>query len=322
MIGLFVIIALVMIRSQAQDITANVQNTAPTIAGGTAKLCPGATASDNTSISNCTNVSPLTLTAGGTTNVSYVVQVSDDNGIDDVNSTATGVYFDSTVANAACTADNNDCYRQNNACTKITPTINSTTAWFRCNYTVQYYANDSINWNGFLRVEDTTAGFDTDTTYSNTIAKLIAGTFPTVNFGTVALGFTTNSTNNQDVLHANNGNVLLDINTRLDDTDADAQVDCTTGGIPDDNFTFDNDEINGDVAFGSAARTLTVASPGGIDLDINIASRTDDSSAQGPNNPRVAGDDFAYSYWNIQVPTSGVLGSCSEELLVSFKEAP
>lgn len=325
LIGLFVIVALVMIRSQAQDITASVNNAAPTISGGTAKLCPGNTSSDNASISGCTDISSLTLIAGTTTSVSYVVQVADDNGTDDINAAATGVFYHSVNGgSASCTADNNDCYRDDESCFKIEPTIDSTTAWYRCDHTVEYYTDPTPgaeNWVHSLEVTDVGTSSDTDTTYTTEIAELVAGTFPTVAYGTVALGFSSATGTNQDVTHDNNGNVILDITVALDDTDTNAAVDCSTGTIPVANFDFNTDNGGGgDTGFGGTGVTALATSA--QDLNIDVAQRTNDSSAQGPNNPFVSGDDIAYSYWNISVPSSGVLGSCQEELNVTFKQSP
>ena len=321
LIGLFVFIALVMIRSQAQDITATINNAAPTISGGTAKLCAGTTTGDNASISACSDLASVTLTAGSTLSVSYFVTVSDTNGIDDVDATATGVYYKSTTT-SGCTADNNNCYRDDATCAKITPTISSTSAWFRCDYALEYYTDETVsagNWVGYLTVADAATASASDSTYTNEVAKLVAGTFPTVAFGSVALGFQSATGDNQDVTHKNNGDIILDIQAALDNTDTNSAVDCSTGTIPVGNFTFDTDQDLGDVGYATATYTLTTTAQ---DLNIDIAQRTNDTASQGPNNPVVAGDDQMYSYWNISVPSTGVLGSCTEALNVTFKEAP
>lgn len=327
LIGAFVIIALVMIRSEAQDITATINNVAPVPDGASDKICLGSTTGDNASISACSELTSITLTAGTTTSISYFVQVSDTNGIDDVEATGTGVMFDDNTQTSACTDDNNDCY-SDSACAKITPAIDATTAWFRCDFSLQYYANPTTaagEWDVSFSVDDNAAATGTLSTYTTEVDELVAGTFPTVAYGTVALGFTSATGDNQEVTHTNNGNVTLDIQVALDDDDTNAAVDCTTGEIDVTNFTFDRDQSGtpGDLGYSAATKTLATTAQ---DIDIDISQRTNDSAVQGPTNPRISygagGDDSAYSYWNINVPASGVLGSCSEELNVTFKQAP
>lgn len=321
LIGLFVIIALVMIRSQATDITATVNNSAPTVSN--VKLCAGATASSNAGISGCSDITSVTLTAGTTTAVSLVAQVTDANGTDDLDTVATNVFYHSDTT-SACSADNNDCYTNDAECYQITPVIDSTNAWYRCDMALEYFTDDSTDgaeeWDQSFLVEDAADAQGTYTTYTTEVAELVAGTFPDVAFGSVALGFSSVAANNQDVTHQHTGNVdALDITVALDNTDTNSAVDCSTGTIPVGNFDFDTDNGgSGDGDQGDGTALTTSAQ----DLDIDIAQRTNDGSSQGPTNPFNAGDDQAYSYWNILVPSTGVLGSCSETLNVTFKEAP
>lgn len=290
------------------------------------KLCAGATASSNAAISGCSDITSVTLTAGTTTAVSLVAQVTDANGTDDLDAVATNVFYHDTNASggAGCTADNNDCYTNDAECYQITPVIDSTNAWYRCDMALQYFTDDSTDgveeWAQSFLVEDAADAQGTYTAYTTEVAELVAGTFPDVAFGSVALGFTSTVADNQEVTHQHTGNVdALDIQVALDNTDTNSAVDCSTGTIPVGNFDFSTDNGgSGDVGYGNGT-TLTTSAQ---DMDIDIAQRTNDGSSQGPNNGYVSGDDQAYSYWNIDVPTSGVLGSCTEALNVTFKEAP
>ena len=317
LIGLFVIIALIMIRTQAQDVTVDISNATPTLSGGTAKIIAGTTASTDGAITAAGNVDPITLTAGTTTAYSFVITATDTNGVADLDTEATGIYFEDTTT-AACSADNNDCYRDipgaAEACQKVA--IDATNTWYRCDFQLEYYTNASSDgaeaWDVDFSVEDAADAGATYTAYTNEISELVAGTFPTVAFGSLALGASTTAGTNQDVTHQNQGNDVIDYDVNLDD----ATIDCTTGTIPVGNVGWSTDVGGGDADSGSDDNTLTAVAQ---DLDIDIAVRTADGGTAGPNNPVVGGDDSVYSYWNISIPASGVLGSCTEGLTVAAK---
>jgi hypothetical protein len=252
--------------------------------------------------------------------------VTDTNGTDDLDAVASSVFYHSVNAGggAGCTADNNDCYVNDAECYQITPVIDSTNAWYRCDMSLQYFTDDSTDgaevWASSFLVEDAADAQGTDTSYTTEVAELVAGTFPDVAFGSVALGFSSVIADNQNVTHQHTGNVdALDIAVALDNTDTNSAVDCATGTIPVGNFDFDVDNSGGggDGDQGDGV-TLTTSSQA---MGIDIAQRTNDGASQGPTNPFSAGDDQAYSYWNILVPSTGVLGACTEALNVVFSEA-
>lgn len=317
-VGLIVIAVVFLFRSEAQDITLDITNVAPTISN--VKMCLGSTASDNASISGCSSISNVNLTANSTTDLSLFFQASDSNGVDDLGSTATGVYYLSTTT-SGCTADNNDCYRDDATCQKITPTIDGTDAWYRCDMAVEYYALHSVGapvWNAYVGVLDQGSLLTTSDAYLNEITYLVAGTFPTVDFGSLALGYTSTAGDNIQTAHQNLGNTVADIRVSMSNTDTNEEIDCDLGGIPDSNVKFDYDDLNGDVGYASAGVTLESQGVGYSDLNLDLAVRTNDSSPEGPNNPAQAGDDIEYIYWNITVPTSGVGGTCTEELIATY----
>lgn len=325
-IGLIVVAGVLLIRSQAQNVTTTVSNSAPTVSNE--KLCVGSTASTNAGISACSDLAAsINLTAGTTTDFSYVIQVTDLNGTGDLDTTATAVLYhtgDSDTGDDTCTSDNNNCYRNDATCSQITPVIDATNAWYRCDVSMEYYSLYTIgsggNWFGSFLIEDAADAQGTDDSYLGLVQRLTAATFPTVSFGAVNLGFVSVAGDNIEVAHQNNGNYPFDMRVLLDDDDADDAIDCATGIIPVGNVKFDHDDLSGDVGYASASRTLIAQGSGVGDVDIEVANRTNDSSAQGPNNPDVAGDDIRYTYWNISVPTSGIQGACTEELNVSVFE--
>lgn len=317
----------IFIRSQATNVTLEVNNSAPTVSGS--KLCVGSTASTNAGISACSDIPTVTLTAGSALDVSYVAQVTDSNGTNDLAATATGVLYhdeNASPASESCSADNNDCYRDDAECYKITPEVSSVTAWYRCDFSLEYYTDDTADsgdWTSYMIVEDAAEATGTDG-HTFEVAKLVAGTFPDVEYGPISLGFVSGSGDNIEVTHQNEGNVLLDYTIALDDDDANSELDCATGGIGNSLIRFDTDNGGGDEGYAAAAKTITVA-PTTIDMEIDISQRTNDSAVQGPTNPRTSfgdgGDDAAYSYWSISVPSTGILGACQEEIDITAFES-
>lgn len=345
LIGLFVVIALVLVRSEAQNVTTTIDNAAPIIVDGTEKFCLGTLGTGDLA-NSCSDQASLTLNAGSTLAITAVATVRDTNGRDDLDAaTALGAfYYDSGSETEACTADNNNCYKQTAGnCTLSNHTgQTSTDTWIICQYTLQYFANESIDagvWNGFFEVDDVAGSTANNSGSEETteIAKLVASTFPDVAFGSRALGTQSTIGNNVDLSHTNNGNVDVDFQVSLDDDDTDSAIDCATGTIPVGNVEWNYDVAGtpGDLAYGSVGNTdLIDENDGGAPATIaaSICRRTNDTAAQGPTNPRTAteldctvtnqdADDVAYTYWNIEIPASGVLGACSEGLNVTVVES-
>lgn len=307
-VALLVAVGIVILKSQAVDVQIDITNSTPSVS--TVKTCLGSTSSTSAAISGCSDIASIVLNAGSTKGVSVVALVTDLNGVDDLDATATGVFFQSG-GSASCTADNNDCYRDDAGCYKITPAVDGTNAWFRCDYSLEYFASPAGTFDFDFTVEDIANAQGTSTAYSTDIAELLAGTFPTIDYSTHALGFTSNSSTNEDITHQNNGNVDLDFLVSL--AGGDDQVECDVGSLDASAFEWAAD-LTADPGDGDRDTTLSTSSQA---LGVEIETRTNDGSAQGPNNPAVSGDDIKYSYWDITIPSSGVGGSCSETLNVS-----
>lgn len=313
-----------VLYSHAQYLTADVQNSAPVIVGGSEKLCDNTTPIANTdsAISSCSNLATVTLSAGSATDLSFFARARDVNGNSDIPSGSfTGAFYhdtNSNTGNAGCSADKNDCYQL--SCSKVVdiPGGSDTDAWIRCDFSIEYFADDSTGsaeWLGYVEINDQAlVGANNASGYSTEVSKLISATFPAVNFGTRQLSTITDAGNNVEVQHQNNGNVLIDFEVSADDDDTNAALDCTTlGSLSVSSVKFDTFDVD----YGSSTFTLT-AEPTTNELDINIQQRTDDSTTVLDD----ATGDIQRTYWNVSVPAGGLEGFCEEELNVTVFEGP
>lgn len=310
-------------RASAQDITAVVGNIGPIIVSGTEKICDNTIPIANTdsAISSCTNLSTISLSAGSGKALSFFSKARDINTYDDIpTGPFAGVFYNDTssdTGNASCTDDNNDCYQL--SCSKVVNITSggNTDAWIRCDFDLEYYADHSTGipqWVGYIEVHDLSlVGANNGGAYTTEVEKLISGTFPLVDFGTVDAGITTDETNNIAIQHQNNGNVLLDYLVGLDNDDGNFSLDCQTGSLPTSNIRFDLT----DVSFAGSSYNLAVE-PSTVELDINILQRENDAA------PLLDDDlgDIQRTYWNVYLPSAGVGGFCDEGLNVTVFEGP
>lgn len=309
---------------EAQDISADIQNDAPQIVGGTVKICDNSTPVTNTdgAISACSNLSSISLSAGGTVDVSMFARARDNNGYGDIpTGPFSGVFYHSGNADTGdetCSEDENNCYHL--SCSKVVNILggSNTDAWIRCDFALEYFTDHSVGtdeWIGYVEIYDSAANTaDSGSAYTTEIEKLVSATFPVVNFGTRSAGVVTNGSNNVSIQHQNQGNVLIDLSVAVDNDDANQSLDCDTlGSIPDGNISFDIV----DSSYASSSYTL-VSEPSSIELNIDIQQRTNDAT------PVLNDDtgDIQRTYWNVSVPATGVEGFCEEELIVTVFEGP
>lgn len=296
------------------NITADVSNEAPQLLTGTVKLCDnsGSIANTDVAISGCSDLTSVNLVAGSTLSVSLFATVRDNNGESDIASSGhTAAYYHSTNASPAsesCTGDNNNCYQLSGS---KAVAINSTDAWIRFDFDLEYYTDDSVGaavWTGYAQTQDNSAVTDDNSgsEYTNEVASLVSVSFPDVAYGSLTLPFTSTSANNIEINHQNNGNVLADIDVSLDG----GEMTCSgTGSISASSIHFDITDED----FATLSKTMT-ATPTTTNINIDVAQRTNDTAAQ-------LGTDIKTSYWGISV-ISGVSGSCSGTLSATVYEGP
>jgi hypothetical protein len=300
LIAAFVIGALVLVNSQADDINTNatVNNTAPTVVSTYINSASGTLAN-----SFGQDGSGITLTAGSTKVVYVNGEVSDANGREDISKVDVVVYNPNTDND--CSADKNNCYIMSSAGGSPACTLSdggtSLKKNFTCTWTIQYWADatDSVAatagaWKAYVVVTDaaSSTGNNSGAEASTDIQSLVALNFPSsITFPALALGAGTaagdGATGNVNYTITQYGNDVAD--TVISMANA---LPCTIGSIPLANLGWSNT----DVAYDADTSLSTTAT------DTNSATglRTDDSTAL---------TDIIYM--NILIPSTGVGGSCA-----------
>jgi hypothetical protein len=223
----------------------------------------------------------ISLTEGVTAAATSTGTVQDNNGYADI-SAVTAIFFDDNVVNSDCVSDENNCYT---GITCSTSTCSNTTCSVSCSADVWYYANATSSWKWQITADDGTATSSTSST-SVTINELVAlDVTASISYGSVGLGETSSGAT---IVVTNTGN-----KDGLDATVSSASsMSCTTGSIAQSyqhyatsssSFTYGN----------GVALSATSTSAG-----ISIAQRTSTTSTENV-------------YWKIQLPSSGILGTCS-----------
>ena len=306
MIGVFVVAALVMVNSQADDVTtsATIDNVAPSV--------DNVYLNDDGSASDTYTSGTVTLSAGTTKTFHIAGIVSDTNGDEDISKVA--VEFYRTPVGSGCSADKNDCYKDDTDtnCSLNSAYGDSTQAFFDCTFSLEHYADatdsesdnySGSSWTAWVRVIDNDTTTDTDSTTTTDIATLRSLSIPaTISFGTMALGAATTSGegagSNVQMSIANYGNDNSDVEV------SGANLSCTgsTEPIPMANVEWSLSDVGMDSG--------TDMTGSAVDTNFGIAAQTVD----GP-------DTVKKLYWNIQIPTTGVEGTCSGTTTITSIDA-
>ena len=259
--------------------TASVTNAAPTV--GTI------TATDPVTLSESTNV---TVWCNAT--------VTDTNGYSDVSTVSAKLWDSGSTTEGA----GND---YNNHFTNSTCTLSGgsgTTVNAACSFNVHYSAI-AAEWTCKLTATDAGALTGTASATDVTVNQLkaLSTVSASMAFAELALGATSSSDKNINV--TNTGNVLIDVSVDgygASDTDGYAMT-CTIGTITlanvKYNLTADQDYTANMTALTDSAVTLT---------DFNLAAESTDNTASA-----------GLIYWKLKIPTTGVGGSCSGNVVVT-----
>lgn len=295
-IALFVVVALVMINSQAITNTAvSINNAAPTVTS--VYLSNGEyVESKYYSTSTMGDINDL---AAGTTIARHITgKVADANGNGDIDTVSAVLYR--TSVTSACSADNNSCYRVA-TCTVRNTDGNPLSKDYSCPVSLQYFMDStatggryaSDDWSILVTVDDgSTTG--TDNTLAGEVNTLLSLNIPdAINYGSLGLGATTTTATNQVMNIVQNGNDEADV-----EISSGAAMSCTLGNIPVQNQHWALTDVGwteGDVW------TLTTALGGSAaDTNLNVAYQDSDSTATNAN-----------LFWNIEIPNFGVGGTCT-----------
>jgi len=156
----------------------------------------------------------INLLPGTTTRTYATTTVTDFNGYADFLQGTSTIYRSGATGGAACTANNNDCYRS--SCSFTNCSGNSCT--LSCYADIYYFADPTDSgaysgqdWYAFLEVRDTAGGNDFDTSPSVDLltTRAINVTGP-ISYGSVAANANTGSTNASSTVY-NQGNVGINL---------------------------------------------------------------------------------------------------------------
>ncbi|MBI2410382.1 MAG: hypothetical protein HYV32_00600 [Candidatus Kerfeldbacteria bacterium] len=233
----------------------------------------------------------ITLTENTTTSVTVTGTATDNNGCEDITSVAYVFYRTNHASGAGCSADDNDCYTgtctiDGGSCTAGGADLTST---YTCTINTQYFADatddsssrSTTSWTAQLTPSDGSSGTaSTDTIEMSSLAAI--NVTATTVYGTLALAGTSS---NQTVTIDNTGN------TRLDTQISGTNMSCTIGTISAAQQKFGTT----DVVYASLTNALQTSA---TEYDLDIAQRTGVATN-------------ASTYWGLQLPSTGVDGSCT-----------
>jgi hypothetical protein len=296
LIGLFVLIALVSVRSQADSVTTTttVTNSNPVVDSVYVNDASGT----YTSGTYNSGTTPITLTAGTTKTVYVSGKVTDANGVGssyatgDLNDIKAEVYSSATTS--ACTADNNNCYRVT-GCTIAAAT--ATQVNYDCQFALQYYAdsssaggpNSANTWQVTVTATDDATATGASTITTPEIGTLLALSIPaTINYGTLTRAEKTTNSTNQAMTITQYGNDSADVEV------SGTAMSCSTIG---DIAIGDQEWALTDLSHSAGGSTNLTGSA--VDTNFGIAYRTNDGAALTKD-----------LYWNVEMPVA-VSGTCT-----------
>lgn len=296
MTGLLVLLVVVVIRSQADDSSTSVTitNDSPTIN----------TITISTSTEAAYPASFIDLNENTTKMVYVHGQYTDNNGCADVAASGTlafKFYRSGVGGGSDCSQNDSSCYDQNSTSYNCNPSMASNpcaggtqiSANYECSVPLQFFADatdagtyNAQNWVALITAYDETSasGSASSTTEINTLTAL--DVTPSINYGSLSLGATSGYDATSTITNTGNNDAL---NTDLSGT----PMACTVGTIPVANQHY---SITGGFTY-SGALALS-STPTTYGLSLNKAT-----SVGTPSTKDI--------YWKIQIPGSGLSGSCS-----------
>jgi len=316
LIGLFVIIAFDLTRSQTETTTVQITQATPTV--DAVKLC----INEAVAVGSCVGVSEFTGANTTSTEMDLFVQVSDANGYGDIASVG-GSLYRSSVGLAACNTgsigagseyDGNSCYSNYDGQTSggilscaQNDIVSTTSAWWKCDVTLQYWmdATDpssnfaAENWAMDAIVVDsqsnTGISVNPSTFRNNTVLSMNFGS-STISYGPMSLGATKAGVS---VLGTAQGNSDVDM------TIAANSAVMTCDGVGSANIPVANQRFGtSDSAYEALASALS-NSPQDLDFEVNV----NDNELLARTSETVAPSDTVF--FGIGIPASGVSGTCT-----------
>ncbi|MDP3970209.1 MAG: hypothetical protein Q8P90_00755 [bacterium] len=286
LIGVFVVVALVMVNSQAVGVSTQVSiaNQPPSVVNHVCRT------SDDTNFTanNCPN--PLTLTDANPTNYWIQGVVSDPNGAENITNVKNDLF--KTSITYSCSADANDCYKTA-SCTVNTAYGTTAQASFKCAYALESYADSTEsggvspadNWTSRTEVTDGTTPVSAIITTSVETHFAVNIPVTALNWGAQSLGFASDTGNNLTKTFTQQGNDQALINI------SGADLGCSTyGTIPRTNQEYSTTNVDS----GSGNAMPLSSSASGATLDYRTAGAVTDDL-----------------WFMLTVPGVGVEGNCT-----------
>lgn len=296
--GTAMIVVLVVVRSQAENyVQVQVESEAPIIDPTTIRICNSDSIATTTAAMVACSASDisdsLTLSSAGSEAFTMVFKVTDANNFSNVQTAEAAFYKAGTANDEDCTADNNNCYGGTSriACTKAID-ASGTAGYFKCPLTLEYYTYPGT-WHSYAYASDLSALVASATATDEAVTTLVAATFNNIDFGILSLGYSTAPNDEEQNDHLNNGNVIADFDIyTLSNLNCDGE-----GYIPATGIGFDAISSTG-----YASATYSLAATSTVEFDgLDAPVRTDDAATAA---------HIDYSYWSINIPSTGVYGSC------------
>lgn len=309
--GLLFSLAAVTVRSNAESVPMSVS-----VPDATPVVVSVATSNSAFGSEGYPDGTVNTLVSGGTKTVYVTGVVQDDNGQVDVADVDVVFYRSGVAGGSDCaTNDANDCYVTKD-CDMTTGGVATETQWrYSCPVSLRYYADGTMaggefpdeNWVAAVTVTDSSGATSTDRSLTREIQTLLAVDLPlSVSYGTLSLGASTDESSEAEMIVSQLGNDRADVEVSYS-TDSGSP---TYGGTMDCVHTGGN----GSIPSGNQQWSLVPNHHGGsgsYDLTDSATVAAVDVGYRHGENPTKP------LYWNIRIPSSGVLGLCTGVLTVS-----
>ena len=228
----------------------------------------------------------VTLSEGTTITVTSTCTVTDNNGYADITAVAAD-FYDDDAQNYGCSDDENDCYAD---IVCATSSCADTQCSVLCTATVLYYANDTANWKWYITATDDDATSNSTSSVAITVSQLVAldvanSISYTTGGGNMALGGTSDGATTTITNTGNKSGLDAQVS-------ATAVMTCDTGTLNQSAQHYATSTSG--FAYGDGVALSDSATNAGM----GIAQRTDATTTDNV-------------YWKLQIPSSGVEGSCS-----------
>lgn len=244
------------------------------------------------------------LVAGSTRTIHINGVVQDLDGRDDISAVDVVFRRSGVTGGSNCSADNNDCYILN-GCT-LTDNADMNQKEYDCPLAIEFFADSTDsggrfpneNWIVEVTVTDGISN-TTDNSVTKEMQTLLALNIPTsINFGTLGLGEKTTNLNNVEYTVIQHGNDEADLQVSM----SDSGLACSgRGEIPRSNIEWALTNVgHSDTASNDLTSSLTAT-------NLNLPYKDQDS-----------GNTQATLFWNIEIPPSGLEGTCSGSTIVSI----